>query len=154
MEATLSKRSNLFKHASQAIKHNEGSRAVRQLGMFDNCGSIENQGSEVESTARPVDEEGAKRNELVEKASKKKKRKATSDGLMELLNKQDMRCALSGIELTIDTSRLDHIVPVSAGGEDCIENLQWVHADVNRAKGVLSQSEFIKLCKRVAAYQG
>lgn len=72
---------------------------------------------------------------------------------MQLLNKQDRRCALSGVLLTPASAVIDHIIPVSQGGTNHLSNLQWLHADVNRAKGTLNQAEFLAVCRKVAAYQ-
>jgi len=72
---------------------------------------------------------------------------------MQLLKTQGFRCALTGIELTPQTARLDHIVPVSKGGTDVIENLQWLHIDANTAKATMAQDQFIAMCRKVAAYQ-
>lgn len=71
---------------------------------------------------------------------------------MQKLEQQDYRCALSGVHLTPSNAALDHIVPVSEGGTDDVENLQWLDKIVNRAKSTLSQDEFIEMCRRVAAY--
>lgn len=79
--------------------------------------------------------------------------KATGAKLMALLEKQEYRCALSGRKLTPKTAVIDHITPASKGGGNEIENLQWLHKDVNRAKGTLSQEEFIRVCRMVVAYQ-
>jgi DNA-binding CsgD family transcriptional regulator len=72
--------------------------------------------------------------------------------LLELIETQEYRCALSGVELTPDTAALDHIVPRADGGEHVLSNVQWLHGDVNRAKGTLSNEEFVKLCRRVAGW--
>jgi hypothetical protein len=71
--------------------------------------------------------------------------------LMRLVESQQFRCALSGIELTPATAALDHITPVASGGEHSIGNLQWLNSEVNRMKGMLSVDAFIDICRRVAA---
>lgn len=86
--------------------------------------------------------------------TKKKNKSAKASELKQLLRTQDFRCALSGVKLTPSTSVLDHIEAMSTGGTNQIENLQWLHVDVNRAKGTQSQEEFIAMCRRVAAYLG
>jgi 5-methylcytosine-specific restriction endonuclease McrA len=47
---------------------------------------------------------------------------------------------------------LDHIVPVRCGGELVIENTQVLHKDVNRAKGSLTNDQFIQLCREVVEH--
>jgi 5-methylcytosine-specific restriction endonuclease McrA len=69
--------------------------------------------------------------------------------LRELIEKQNYRCALSGVSLTPSDAQLDHIVPVSDGGTHLIDNLQVVHSVINRMKGTLSNEEFRHWCKMV-----
>lgn len=71
--------------------------------------------------------------------------------LMRLVEAQQYRCALSGIELTPETAALDHITPITNGGEHSIANLQWLNCEVNRMKGMLSVEVFIDICRRVSA---
>ncbi len=74
--------------------------------------------------------------------------------VLRLLEFQNYRCALTGRKLTPDISSLDHIVPIRNGGEHVIENAQILHSDINRAKGSLSQDEFICLCTEVYKTHG
>jgi hypothetical protein len=80
----------------------------------------------------------------------KRYEKATASQLMSLLQLQQFRCALTGVMLTPELARCDHVVPVSDGGTNQLENLQWVTEDVNKAKGVMSQDAFIAMCIQVA----
>jgi hypothetical protein len=73
----------------------------------------------------------------------------TSTNVLRLLEWQQHRCALTGRPLTPETASLDHIVPVSCGGEHVLENTQVLHKDVNRAKTTMSNDEFIELCTEV-----
>lgn len=80
----------------------------------------------------------------------------TPNEAWSLFLKQNRNCALSGVDLKFDrrvrtntTASLDRIEPhlgYIAG------NVQWVHKDVNRMKWVLSNSDFIAVCKQVAEY--
>jgi 5-methylcytosine-specific restriction endonuclease McrA len=70
-----------------------------------------------------------------------------------ILNRQSYRCALSGMPLTPDDLALDHIVPVSEGGDFSASNAQFVTKTVNRAKHTMSQQEFILMCRRIASHQ-
>ncbi|MEX0718369.1 MAG: HNH endonuclease signature motif containing protein [Planctomycetaceae bacterium] len=76
----------------------------------------------------------------------------STENVLRLLDYQRHRCALTGRGLTPETSSLDHIVPIRCGGEHVIENTQVLHGDVNRAKGSLTNAEFIQLCREVAAH--
>jgi len=72
--------------------------------------------------------------------------------VMDLLDRQQYRCALSGRRLTPTTAALDHIVSISNGGDHIIENAQVLHKDVNRAKASLTNTEFIGLCREVVRW--
>jgi 5-methylcytosine-specific restriction endonuclease McrA len=71
--------------------------------------------------------------------------------ILWLLKEQRYRCALTGRALTPDTTALDHEIPVSRGGTHSIGNAQALHKDVNRAKGTLTNEEFIQLATRLFA---
>jgi hypothetical protein len=70
---------------------------------------------------------------------------------------QDGKCVLSGINIEVirdytrhhdkHTASLDRI---DSNLGYTINNIQWVHRDINIMKGKLSQSYFIYLCKEVA----
>jgi hypothetical protein len=77
---------------------------------------------------------------------------ATASQLMKKIKSQGFRCALSGIKLTPETSHQDHIVPLSNGGTNHIDNIQWLDARVNKAKGTMSQAEFIQMCHQVSQW--
>jgi hypothetical protein len=72
--------------------------------------------------------------------------------VLQLLEWQQYRCAMTGRELTPETASLDHIVPVRSGGEHRIENAQVLHRDVNKAKTTMTRDEFIQLCREVVQY--
>ena len=76
----------------------------------------------------------------------------TAAKLLKLIEDQDYRCALSGRKLEPDTSTLDHKVPRSAGGEHTMDNVWFLHRDVNRAKGTQAVDEFLRMCRQVCQY--
>jgi hypothetical protein len=80
----------------------------------------------------------------------------TIEDLWDLAEKQEKRCALSGVPLVFQpqeerTASLDRI---DSKGDYTMDNLQWVHKDVNRMKNVFSQERFVEVCKSVAAFYG
>jgi hypothetical protein len=79
-------------------------------------------------------------------------RKLSGSDIFALIESQEYRCALSGMELTPATASLDHKQPVSRGGAHDISNAQIVHCEVNRMKGVLTMDEFIRMCCRVTQW--
>lgn len=77
---------------------------------------------------------------------------ATYRELMQLIEQQGYRCALTGKALTPQTARLDHKHPVSQGGSHDISNLHWVLETVNTAKGTMSLDQFVSMCIDVARW--
>lgn len=82
----------------------------------------------------------------------------TVQDLTTLLEKQNNKCALSGIELTCvleksvrcqTNASIDRII---AGGEYSIENIQLVCSVLNRLRIDTPINEFIEWCKKVAKY--
>lgn len=78
----------------------------------------------------------------------------------ELFLKQDRKCALSGIELKFNMRRKEDIKNCTASldridsfKDYTIDNVQWVHKNVNRMKWDLTQEEFINICKKVVNYE-
>jgi len=73
--------------------------------------------------------------------------------LRDLWNIQNQTCAYTGRNLILGkTATIDHKIPKYLCGKDGKDNLQWVHEDVNMAKGKLSEAEFLKLCNEVINY--
>lgn len=81
-----------------------------------------------------------------------KKGKITAKSLVELIEKQNFRCALSGVELTPDTASIDHKIPISRGGLNDISNLWILEANINRAKNTMTVEEFIQMCRDVTEF--
>jgi len=85
----------------------------------------------------------------------------TIDYMQELLESQMFKCALSGEDIIMDpyntkkrfgvgnlnTASLDRI---DSSKGYTIENVQWIHKDVNRMKSDYPQQEFISWCKKIA----
>ena len=71
---------------------------------------------------------------------------------------QHGRCALSGVEITIEQTNRDHRRYRSTASLDRIDslkgytpkNVQWVHKDINRMKSTLLEGRFVELCRLVA----
>jgi CRISPR/Cas system Type II protein with McrA/HNH and RuvC-like nuclease domain len=74
--------------------------------------------------------------------------------LTELKNKigADPKCYITGEPIDLSNPNdysLDHIVPVSKGGESSLSNLGLVKSDINQAKYNFTPEEFLLICKRV-----
>ncbi len=77
----------------------------------------------------------------------------TAKKIMDLIERQKFRCALSGRELTPETASLDHVTPLSRGGSHELSNLCVVDYQINTAKGTMTVEEFLAMCRDVASCQ-
>lgn len=71
------------------------------------------------------------------------------EAVLKLLEDQQYRCALTRRPLEPQTACLDHILALSCGGMHTLSNIQVLHREVNRAKGTLSNDEFVAMCGEV-----
>lgn len=78
--------------------------------------------------------------------------------LWDLFLKQDRKCALSGLNLTLPINETTKSYTASTASVDRIDsnigyvpgNVQWVHKHINLMKNKLTQKYFIEMCKNVA----
>ena len=76
----------------------------------------------------------------------------------ELFLKQNRKCALTGIEIKFSknwknkdcTASLDRI---DSSKDYTIDNIQWVHKDINRIKSNFPEDVFIRWCNLVSEYK-
>lgn len=77
---------------------------------------------------------------------------------VDILNKfgENTNCYLSGekINLYENIYNFDHIVPVSRGGNNSINNLGILHEKVNRMKSDMTPDELIEWCKKILEFNG
>lgn len=84
----------------------------------------------------------------------------TQDDAQRLFNQQNGRCALSGETIHFAKTARAHNHGETTASLDrknskigyTIDNIQWVHKDVNRVKSTLDNERFIELCKLVAEH--
>lgn len=77
-------------------------------------------------------------------------RYVTGTQIYAIIEDQKFKCNLSGDELTMQNAEADHITPLTRGGSMFIENLQIVTTTINRAKGQMTNEEFVLMCCKVA----
>lgn len=89
--------------------------------------------------------------------------KLSMEFLWELFERQKGRCALSGVELSIETytkKAKNYVHPtasvdrIDSSGIYSEDNVQWVHKDINNMKQSFSQQQFVDMCKNVAKWIG
>ena len=78
-----------------------------------------------------------------------KNERITITDLRLMLKEQGYRCALTGRELTPENCSLDHVLPLCKGGAHSKDNAQLVVTEANKAKGMMTDDEFIQLCQDV-----
>jgi hypothetical protein len=82
----------------------------------------------------------------------------TLEFLWELIQKQEFKCALSGLPISLAQSRrTGEIMTASIDRKKSTdgyvpENTQWVHKSINMMKGSLSDEEFIDFCRLIAKH--
>lgn len=78
--------------------------------------------------------------------------KITIKDAWNLYLKQDKKCALSGLPIIIRNGSYGDasIDRIDSGRGYELDNIQWVHKDINFMKRTYSQKYFIELCKKVS----
>lgn len=86
--------------------------------------------------------------------SEKIKRKTYSkEERKSIYNKAGGRCELCGCRLVLEDMTLDHIVPLSMGGEDSMKNLQTACYACNRFKSNILPDDFMDRIIKIFLYQ-
>ena len=71
--------------------------------------------------------------------------------LLELFKHQGGVCGYTGLPIVIGANAsIDHKQPKSKGGTDELQNLHWVHYQINMMKGDMDLLEFIEVLKLLA----
>lgn len=74
--------------------------------------------------------------------------------LKALFEKQNGRCAVTGLEIQLgNNASIDHIIPTSRGGQNDIENLRWVHITFNRIKNNMTDGEMLSWIDRIIQHK-
>lgn len=86
--------------------------------------------------------------------SRKKKRKTYSKKERKIIyNKSNGRCELCGQRLSLENMSLDHIVPLSIGGEDSMDNIQASCFACNQFKSNILPDAFMERIIKIFLYQ-
>lgn len=80
----------------------------------------------------------------------------TIEQISQLFEEQKGRCTLSGIELTFTEKRVRGTASLDRIKSDKpyeLDNLQWIHKDLNKFKGPADHDDFLDWCHIVSEYQ-
>lgn len=78
----------------------------------------------------------------VEKKPKQKRNKYSTEVRRRIYNEAGGRCQLCGRKIMLSDATMDHIIPLSLGGEDCENNLQLACSVCNGAKDSYLPDDF------------
>ncbi|PJZ36999.1 hypothetical protein CH354_07715 [Leptospira levettii] len=67
--------------------------------------------------------------------------------IRSLLNQQNFKCYISGIELTYENVEIEHIQPLTKGGKHELENLCLIEKSLRELKRLKTREEILELCK-------
>jgi hypothetical protein len=81
----------------------------------------------------------------------------TIEQAWELFQKQNGKCALTGIPLSLystkrelNSERTASLDRIDSNFGYTVDNIQWVHKEINMMKGTLPNNKFIAICKMVS----
>jgi hypothetical protein len=75
------------------------------------------------------------------------------EDINNLLIQQNHKCCLTGLPIAIGNSTIETTASLDRINSDLgytLNNIQWIHKDVNKMKMDFNQDKFIKLCKLIA----
>jgi hypothetical protein len=77
--------------------------------------------------------------------------------IWDMFLKQNRRCALSGVEIAfpnfvrLRTSQTASLDRIDSSKGYTLDNVQWVHKDINKMKSDLTEQDFVEWCFKVAS---
>ena len=75
----------------------------------------------------------------------------TPQPVWDLFVAQEGACALSGVPLCFGPSQTASLDRIDSNGSYTLDNIQWVHKEINIMKGSLTEDRFRELCSLVVA---
>lgn len=84
---------------------------------------------------------------------KNKRKKYSKEERKKVYDRAGGCCMLCGQKLLLEDMTLDHIVPLSMGGEDGLGNLQAAHRECNEFKSNILPEDFLGRVVKIFIYQ-
>jgi hypothetical protein len=80
------------------------------------------------------------------------------EDIWNLFLKQNRKCAISGLDIRFPNSRIDYkstasLDRINPKKSYTIDNVQWLHVDVNYAKQSMDNVEFLNIIKQIYSFQ-
>jgi CRISPR/Cas system Type II protein with McrA/HNH and RuvC-like nuclease domain len=152
---------------NQKNKTKERTRILREknplIQKIDNFKSRDRKNNPIEKNEsrenRYVDE-SIRKFQIRDYGSKNKfnVKKTKTFNTKDVVNKfgENTICYLSGVPINLSDSKccLDHIIPVSRGGDNTLDNLGITHKIVNQMKSDLTPEELINWCVKILTFNG
>jgi len=77
----------------------------------------------------------------------------SKEEIWDLFERQNRKCALTGWYLTMGTGETASLDRIDSSKGYTVDNIQWVHKDVNTAKMAMVEEDFIRLCAAVTEHR-
>lgn len=84
---------------------------------------------------------------------RKKRKKYSKNVRKTIYINAGKRCQLCGKKLLLNQITIDHIVPLSRGGADTVDNIQCAYKACNKMKGDVAPEDFEDCITRIFKYQ-
>lgn len=91
--------------------------------------------------------------EIIEEIVKVKRKKFSSKERAKIYNKNKGKCAICGRFVSYDDFTIDHIIPLSRGGENKLTNLQCTCYVCNQIKHDILPEDFMDKLSEIILYQ-
>lgn len=82
-------------------------------------------------------------------STKRKRRKYSEEERKIIYDKSGGRCALCGQLLKLEDMTIDHIIPISMGGEDSLDNIQALCYSCNQFKDNILPEIFLNRIEKI-----
>ena len=75
------------------------------------------------------------------------------EDMKERYEEQEHKCAITGLPLYFRPVKVASLDRINNADGYTLDNIQWVHRDINKMRNSYSMDYFVKMCKAVVEYQ-